>query len=112
VRGELIRANQGHSLDVDLALSPVLPPATLFHGTVQRFLVSIRRDGLVRGKRTHVHLSPDVETARRVVQRRGDAIVVVIDAAAMAEAGLAFYRSENGVWLTDSVPPRYLTFPG
>lgn len=109
VRGHLIRANQGHSVDVDLALSPARPPATLFHGTVQRFLASIRRDGLVRGKRTHVHLSPDVVTARRVGQRRGNAVVLVIDAAAMADAGMVFYRSENGVWLTDSVPPGHLT---
>jgi putative RNA 2'-phosphotransferase len=112
VRDGLIRANQGHSVAVDLALAPRRPPDVLFHGTVQRFLPPIRRDGLLRGKRTHVHLSPDVETARRVGQRRGEAIVLEVDAAAMADAGLAFYRSENGVWLTDFVAPRYLKFPG
>ena len=111
VRGGFIRANQGHSVEVDLALPPMRPPPVLFHGTVPRFLASIRRCGLVRGERTHVHLSPDVETARRVGQRRGDAVVLVVDAAAMADAGIVFYRSENGVWLTDSVPPEYVTFP-
>jgi putative RNA 2'-phosphotransferase len=111
VSGDRIRASQGHSVEVDLGLSPAPPPATLFHGTVERFLASIRREGLVPGARTHVHLSADVETARRVGQRRGAPVVLVVDAAAMAAAGLTFRRSENGVWLTDRVPPEYLTFP-
>ena len=111
VSGERIRANQGHSVDVDLALSPATPPPTLYHGTVDRFLAAIRREGLLPGARTHVHLSPDVETARRVGARRGAPVVLVVDAAAMASAGRVFYQSENGVWLTDRVPPEYLTFP-
>lgn len=111
LKGELIRANQGHSIDVDLALSPTQPPSTLFHGTVERFVASIRREGLVRGRRTHVHLSLDLETARRVALRRGDPVVLAVDAASMAVADMLFYRAENGVWLTDCVPPRFLTFP-
>ncbi len=73
--GLRIRANQGHSIAVDLGLVPVEPPELLFHGTVARFLPSIRREGLVRGKRHHVHLSPDAETARRVGGRRGRPVV-------------------------------------
>lgn len=112
VDGDRIRANQGHSVRVDLALPTAIPPATLFHGTVARYLEAIRRDGLRPGARTHVHLSPDRETAHRVGQRRGQPIVLVVDAAGMSAAAFTFHRSENGVWLTEWVPPRYLTFPG
>ncbi len=108
---ERIRANQGHSVAVELGLPPSVPPVTLFHGTVARFIASIRREGLLPGSRTHVHLSPDPETARRVAVRRGQPVVLVVDAGAMTAAGLPFYRSENGVWLTERVPPRYLMFP-
>lgn len=111
VEGERIRANQGHSVAIDLALPPSVPPAQLFHGTVGRFLASIRRQGLLPGSRTHVHLSPDLETARRVALRRGEPVVLPVDTGAMSAAGLTFHRSENGVWLTDRVPPQYLTFP-
>ncbi|QGN48416.1 RNA 2'-phosphotransferase [Micromonospora sp. WMMD558] len=106
---ERIRANQGHSIPVDLGLSPVDPPAVLYHGTSAAVLDSIRVSGLHRGGRHHVHLSPDVETARRVGARRaGRTVVLTVDAAGMARDGHAFYRSANGVWLTDTVPARYL----
>ncbi len=104
-----IRASQGHSVPVDLGLIPAAPPPRLFHGTGEAVLDAIREQGLRRGGRHHVHLSPDVATARRVGARRGGAVVVLtVDAAAMAEAGYLFYRSANGVWLTDAVPPAYL----
>ena len=106
-----IRASQGHSVSVDLALDPLAPPELLYHGTVARFLDPIRQEGLVRGKRHHVHLSADEPTARRVGRRRGTPIVLVVEAGRMHRDGLAFYRSANGVWLTESVPPQYLRFP-
>lgn len=104
-----IRASQGHSVPVDLRLPPVTPPDALFHGTSARAVPAILAAGLNRGGRHHVHLSVDIPTARRVGARRGgDVAVLVIDAAAMARAGYAFYRSANGVWLTDHVPPGFL----
>lgn len=106
--GRRIRANQGHSIEVDLNLAPVEPPELLYHGTVERFLDSIRAQGLLRGNRRHVHLSGDEETASRVGQRRGRPIVLVVEAGRMHRDGHCFYRSANGVWLTDAVPPQYL----
>jgi putative RNA 2'-phosphotransferase len=103
-----IRARQGHSVSVDLALDPVEPPAVLYHGTPTRNLDSIVTTGLERRKRHHVHLSEDIETAERVGSRRGEAAVLVVDAAAMASTGTTFWKTENGVWLTDNVPARYL----
>jgi putative RNA 2'-phosphotransferase len=105
---EQIRARQGHSVEVDLALEPLSPPDTLFHGTVAKFLDAIRADGLKRMSRHHVHLSKDEETATRVGARRGRPVILTVDAAAMARDGHFFYRSSNGVWLTDVVPPPYL----
>ena len=106
--GSRIRANQGHSLQVDLGLLSVEPSELLYHGTVPRFLESIRRDGLTKGSRHHVHLSPDIQTATNVGQRRGRPIVLVIEAGRMFRDGHELYRSENGVWLTDAVPPGYI----
>lgn len=104
-----IRANQGHSVPVDLGLTPAEPPSRLYHGTNAAALDSIRAAGLHRGGRHHVHLSPDVETAQRVGARRaGPTVVLAVDAAGMARDGHVFYRSANGVWLTDAVPARYL----
>jgi putative RNA 2'-phosphotransferase len=107
--GESIRANQGHSVEVDLQLEVREPPETLYHGTVERFLPSILAEGLDKGKRHHVHLSKDVETARRVGARRGKPIVLVVEAGRMHRDGHMFYMSGNGVWLTDAVPPRYVS---
>ncbi|HEX5740957.1 MAG TPA: RNA 2'-phosphotransferase [Pilimelia sp.] len=106
--GDRIRAHQGHSVPVDLALPPVPPPDALYHGTAARHLRSIRGAGLRRGRRHHVHLSADSATARRVGARHGVPVVLRVDAAAMAAAGHVFHRSANGVWLTDAVPPTYL----
>ncbi|MFD2767948.1 RNA 2'-phosphotransferase [Micromonospora eburnea] len=107
-----VRANQGHSVPVDLGLASATPPDRLFHGTSDSVVPAIRVEGLRRGRRHHVHLSPDVETARRVGARRGGAVVVLtVDAAAMAENGYVFYRTANSVWLTDAVPPAYLSVP-
>jgi putative RNA 2'-phosphotransferase len=103
-----IRAAQGHSIPVDLALEPAEPPATLYHGTVERVLDRIFADGLTPQARHHVHLSQDVPTATAVGTRRGKAVILTVDAAGMHAAGLVFYRAANGVWLTDAVPPAYL----
>jgi putative RNA 2'-phosphotransferase len=106
--GELIRANQGHSVEVDLQLDELEPPETLYHGTVERFLPSILEVGLVRGNRHHVHLSKDVETAHKVGSRRGKPVILKVDAGRMYLDGNKFLMSMNGVWLTDIVPPGYL----
>jgi putative RNA 2'-phosphotransferase len=103
-----IRANQGHSVTVDLGLPPMEPPPVLYHGTVERFVESILKTGLEKRERQHVHLSADVETARRVGVRRGEPIILKIAAAEMHAAGHAFFRSTNGVWLTDAVPPQFI----
>ena len=108
VKVELIRANQGHSVEVDLQLEEREPPDFLYHGTVERFLPSIMEEGLIRGKRHHVHLSKDVETARKVGSRRGKPVILTVDAGRMNRDGHKFLLSANGVWLTDSVPPGYL----
>ena len=106
--GRRIRASQGHSVPVDLALQPQVPPTHLYHGTVDRFLPAIRQQGLRPGSRHHVHLSPDRETAVKVGQRRGKPIVLTVRAGDMHRDGHTFYRSANGVWLTDHVPANYL----
>jgi putative RNA 2'-phosphotransferase len=107
--GTRIRASQGHSVPVDLGHAPAVPPGALFHGTVERFLPSILAEGLRPGNRHAVHLSADRETAERVGARRGRPVVLRVDAAAMVRDGVVFTRSDNGVWLVDAVPPRYLS---
>jgi putative RNA 2'-phosphotransferase len=107
--GTRIRASQGHSVPVQLGYGTSDPPAELFHGTVERFLPAILADGLRPGNRHAVHLSADVATARRVGGRRGRPVVLRVDAAAMAAVGATFTRSDNGVWLVDAVPARYLS---
>lgn len=108
--GKRIRASQGHSVSVDLDLKPVTPPELLYHGTVERFLDSIRSQGLVRGSRHHVHLSPDEATARKVGSRRGKPVILIVEAGRMHAAGHQFFRSANNVWLTEKVPPEFLRF--
>lgn len=106
-----IRANQGHSIEIDLGLSPRSPPPVLFHGTASRFLESIRASGLVPGSRTHVHLSQDRSTARAVGARHGKPVVLSIDARALHAFGMEFRLAHNGVWLVAQVPVRFITFP-
>lgn len=106
--GFKIRANQGHSVHVDLDLSPIKPPSTLYHGTATRFLESILCKGLHSSSRHHVHLSSDCETAIKVGQRHGKPVILKIDSGSMDSDGHVFFRSENGVWLTDNVPPQYI----
>ena len=106
--GTLIRANQRHSVPVDLQLAPVAPPPTLYHGTAAHLVETIQREGLRKMARHHVHLSPDPETARIVGARHGVPVIFAVDAAAMQQAGTPFYCSANGVWLVDAVPPAYL----
>jgi len=105
-----IRANQGHSVDVDVELKTVVPPDLLFHGTADRFIESIKKNGLQKQGRNHVHLSADRETAAYVGKRHGQPTVLVIEAGKMHADGFVFYLSENGVWLTGGVPGSYIHF--
>jgi putative RNA 2'-phosphotransferase len=106
----MIRANQGHSVSVDLGLQPVEPPRVLYHGTATRFLDSIREQGLRPGTRQHVHLSKDAETAMSVGRRHGKPVVLIVDAKALHDAGHKFFLSDNGVWLTHRVPVHFIDF--
>jgi putative RNA 2'-phosphotransferase len=106
--GTLIRANQGHSTKVELEFESLTPPETLYHGTATKFLPSILEIGIQRMKRHHVHLSSDLETAATVGARHGKLAMLEVDAKAMVEAGFVFYRSENGVWLVDTVPVKFI----
>jgi putative RNA 2'-phosphotransferase len=111
IEGDRIRASQGHSrrVHVDLGLEPSAPPEVLYHGTPRANVDPIMREGLRPRSRDHVHLSPDPETATRVGARRSsDVAILTVDAAAMSEAGRLFYRSANGVWLTDAVPAVFI----
>ncbi|GAB2623503.1 RNA 2'-phosphotransferase [Streptomyces capparidis] len=106
--GRRIRASQGHSVPVDLGLAAAEPPPVLYHGTAERNLAAILREGLRPMGRQDVHLSADVATATRVGARHGRPVVLVVDAAGLAAAGHVFRVSANGVWLTDRVPPERL----
>jgi len=108
VHGGRIRAAQGHSIPIDLGLPAMTPPPVLYHGTVDRFLASIRSHGLEPGSRQFVHLSTDEETAAGVGARRGRPVVLRIDAAGLHATGAPFYRAANGVWLTKHVPPQWI----
>lgn len=107
--GFLIRAAQGHSVEIANDLVAITPPVTLYHGTAKRFLDSILADGIQRMSRQHVHLSHDLETARKVGQRHGKPVVLIVEAGRMHADGTDFYCADNGVWLTGRVPPEYLT---
>ena len=106
--GLRIRANQGHSIQVDVELEEKTPPPVLWHGTAERFVESIQEQGLVSGSRLYVHLSTDTDTARVVGKRHGKPVIFHVDCKRMAEDGYKFYLSVNGVWLTNEVPARYL----
>lgn len=105
-----IRANQGHSIPVDLGLQPLAPPEFLYHGTATRFLSSIAQHGLLSKNRNYVHLSGDPATALSVGKRHGEPVILTVKAGAMARDGYNFYRSANGIWLTEVVPLAYLIF--
>jgi putative RNA 2'-phosphotransferase len=105
-----IRATYGHSLDVDLGLRSQEPPERLFHGTAAHVLSSIKQDGITRKRRRYVHLSADRPTAAKVGSRHGRPVVITVEAGRMYRAGMKFYHSESGIWLTDWVPPAYLDF--
>lgn len=104
----LIRANQGHSIPVDVELKETEPPIFLYHGTAKRFLRSIDIEGLKPMSRLYVHFSNDIETALKVGSRHGDAIALKISSKEMFDNGYKFYLSENGVWLTNNVPVKYI----
>jgi len=104
----LIRANQGHSIPVDVELQEAAPPAVLYHGTGEKSVASIDREGLLPMSRLYVHLSADRETAVKVGRRHGRPVIYTVDCAAMARDGYRFYMSVNRVWLTKEVPARYL----
>ncbi len=107
--GQRIRAVQGHSTaSVSRNYEERVPPPVLYHGTATRFLDSIRAQGLIPGSRHHVHLSADPQTAATVGQRYGKPAVLKINALRMHQQGIKFYQAENGVWLTDTVPPQFI----
>jgi len=104
-----IRANQGHSINIDLDLEAVEPPEFLYHGTATRFLSSIMEQGIIKGSRQHVHLSKDKETATKVGSRHGKPIILTIMSGQMYRNGIFFYQSDNGVWLTDYIDTKYIS---
>lgn len=108
--GQSIRANQGHSVEVEITFEKREPPEFLYHGTATRFVDSIRKTGLEKRNRQHVHLSADEETAVKVGQRHGKPVILKVRAKAMHAAGVEFYISANGVWLVDAVAPEFLVF--
>jgi putative RNA 2'-phosphotransferase len=108
--GLKIRASQGHSINIDLALQPQTPPDRLYHGTVNKFMDSIKTSGLTKRSRQHVHLSRDVETAQQVGSRRGKPVILTILAKEMHLTGYEFFVSDNGVWLTERVPAAFIKF--
>ena len=107
-KGNMIRANQGHSIDVNLGLKEKIPNDTLYHGTALKVVDKIHKEGIKKQSRQYVHLSSDVDTAVKVAVRHGEPVVLIIKAKAMYNNGYKFYLSENGVWLTDYVPPEYI----
>ncbi len=107
-----IRANQGHSVSVDLGYEPAEPPELLYHGTPERSVPAIRREGLLKMARHHVHLSENVAQTLAVGARRGRPVLVTVRAGDMRRAGFTFFRTPNHVWLVDAVPPEYLSIEG
>ena len=103
-----IRANQGHSLDVEIEFEKRMPPETLYHGTAEKHLGAIFASGLQKMNRHHVHLSVDRETARAVGARHGKPVIFEIKTAAMIVEGFEFFISANGIWLVAEVPPKFL----
>jgi putative RNA 2'-phosphotransferase len=106
--GDLIRANQGHSIEIDLQLLVQTPPDTLYHGTHAKAVKAILESGLQKMSRHHVHLTTDLNMAFKVGGRRGESVIFAVDALSMTADGYSFYCTENSVWLVDAVPPQYL----
>ena len=104
----LIRANQGHSIPVDVELECVAPPEYLWHGTGEKYVASIDETGLIPKSRLYVHLSGDEETAVKVGKRHGKPVLYRVCSGKMQREGFQFYKSANGVWLTKHVPVEYL----
>ena len=109
--GQSIRANQGHSIEVELDHPITAPPEILLHGTPQKFVESIRKKGIKKLKRHDVHLHEDLKVAKDVGDRRGKAVILRIRSGEMHEAGHEFYLTPNKVWLVDNVPPEFIEFP-
>ena len=109
--GLQIRASQGHSIKIDLGYEAVTPPEFLFHGTATRFLESIRKTGLEKRNRHHVHLSSNEQTATSVGKRHGKLALLIVKSKKMHDAGFQFFVSENQVWLTNNVPVEFIVFP-
>lgn len=105
----LIRANQGHSIPVDVELEEVEPPEILYHGTGEKYVDSIDEQGLIPKSRLYVHLSPDEDTAKKVGHRHGKPVIYTVRSGEMYRNGISFYRSVNGVWLVKAVPVKYFT---
>jgi len=105
-----IRANQGHSINVDVELKESAPPDFLYHGTASRFLESIQKDGIKARSRLYVHLSADKQTAVNVGKRHGTPVVLTVSSSSMYTDGFKFYLSDNNVWLTDFVPVKYIIY--
>ena len=107
--GNRIRANQGHSVEIELGYEPATPPEILYHGAPEQYLASIRSQGLKKMKRHHVHLHGDTRVAETVGSRRGQPVILKIRSADMHEAGFEFFVTPNQVWLTDHVPAEFIS---
>ena len=105
----MIRASQGHSIEVELDLQPTTAPDLLYHGTAERSVAGILQSGIQKQSRQHVHLSETIETAKAVGSRHGRPVIFIIDAKQMQADGLVFYLSANKVWLSDDIPSQYIT---
>ena len=105
-----IRAKWGHSINNAPVFTAQTPPDKLYHGTATRFLDSIKKTGLIKGSRNHVHLSVDEKTASQVGSRHGSPVVLIVDSSAMSKDGHNFYLASNNIWLTDNVPIKYISF--
>ncbi len=103
-----IRANQGHSIQIEHGFKAVTPPEILFHGTGEKSVESILKSGIDKRQRHHVHLSADIETAKNVGQRHGKPVILKVESLKMSQNGFEFYLSDNGVWLTNFVPVKYI----
>lgn len=104
----LVRALYGHSINVDLGLEPTIPPLVLYHGTAEKYIDSIMKEGLRPRKRNFVHLSETIDMAKQIGTRHGAPFVLYIDVEAMIRAGYKFYKAQNGIWLTEDISPKFL----